>query len=139
MKLKNSNCDETQKIKFWWNSRNQMVIKLKNINCDKTQKLKLWPNFKKKNSNCDKAKNVIGTKLKKSNCEKIIELWQNLSCDKTQIVSKLKKSKFEKKSNCDKTQKLHLKQNSKTQIVTKLKKTKIVTKLELWQISIYEI
>ena len=33
MKLKNSNCDETQKT--------QIVIKLKNSNCDETQKLKL--------------------------------------------------------------------------------------------------
>ena len=40
IKLKNSNCDETQKLILRYNS-NQIVIKL-NSNCDKVQKLKLW-------------------------------------------------------------------------------------------------
>ena len=35
MKLKNLNCDETQKLK---NLQTQSVMKLKNSNCDKTQK-----------------------------------------------------------------------------------------------------
>ena len=35
VKLKNSNCDETQKIKLGWNS-----------NSDETQKLILWGNSK---------------------------------------------------------------------------------------------
>ena len=41
MKLKNYNCDETQKLKWRQNSKTQMVTKLKNSICDKTQKLKL--------------------------------------------------------------------------------------------------
>ena len=36
MKLKNSNCGETQKIKW-----GEMEMKLKNPNCDETKKLKL--------------------------------------------------------------------------------------------------
>ena len=68
MKLKNSNCDESQKIKFRWNSKTQIVIKLKNSNCDATQKRKLWWN----------SKTQIVMKLKNSNC------------DNTQIVTKLK-------------------------------------------------
>ena len=54
----NSNCDETQKLKLWQNSKTQtvtkcditqklqIVTKLKNSNYDKTQKLKLWQNSK---------------------------------------------------------------------------------------------
>ena len=41
-KLKNLNCDETQKLKLWWNLKR-----------DETQKLKLWWNSKK--SNCDET------------------------------------------------------------------------------------
>ena len=43
-------------------------------------------------------------------------------------------------SNFDKTQELKIWQNSKTQIVKKKKnsKTQVVTKLEIWQILIYE-
>ena len=47
-KLKNSNCDKTQKHKLW---QTQIVT-----NCDKTQKFKLWPIqivTKLKNSNAD--------------------------------------------------------------------------------------
>ena len=53
MKLKNWNCDESQKLKLGWNSNcdeTQIVIKLKNSDCDKTQKLALWWN-----SNFDKT------------------------------------------------------------------------------------
>ena len=39
-KLKNSNCDKTQKLKLLSNSKTQIVRKLKNPNGDKTQKLK---------------------------------------------------------------------------------------------------
>ena len=39
MKLKNSNCDETQKLKMRSNSKTLIVIKLKNSKCDETQKL----------------------------------------------------------------------------------------------------
>ena len=59
--LKNFNCDKTQKIKFWQYSKTQIVTKLKNTNTDKTQKLKLWQN----------SKNLIVTKLKNSNCDQI--------------------------------------------------------------------
>ena len=84
-KLKNSNfvkntiCDETQivmKIKLWWNSKMQIVMKLKKTwiftkpkqsNCDKTQmtKLKIW-----QNSNCDKTQN-LNDKTEK------LKVWQN--------------------------------------------------------------
>ena len=44
MKLKNSNCDKTQKLKLWWNletqmwwnSKTQIVMKFKNSNCEVT-------------------------------------------------------------------------------------------------------
>ena len=59
----------------------QIVLKLKNLNCDETQKFKLWSNLRKikakvwQNRNCDKTQ--IVTKVKS---------WQNSNCDKTQIV-----------------------------------------------------
>ena len=113
----NSNCDETQKLILWWNWKHlncdkiqivtkfktQIVMKLKNSNGDKTQKLKLWQDSKTQMSKKNLKKNHIVTKLKNSK-------WQNLSCDKTQIVTKLK---FGQKSSCDKTQ--------------------IVTKIKLWR------
>ena len=51
---------------------------------------------------------------------------KKVATQKTQIVTKFKKktqivTKQKKNSNCDKTQKLELWQNSKTHIVTKLK------------------
>jgi hypothetical protein len=51
MKLKNSNCDEIEKLKLWWNSKTEIVTKLK---------LKLLQN----------SKTQIVTKLKNSNCDK---------------------------------------------------------------------
>ena len=90
MIFKNSNCDETQKPKLWWNLKTQKVMKLKNSNCDEIQKLIV---IKLKNSNCDKtwklklwwnAKTQIAIKL------------NNSKCDHIQIVTKLKNS------NCDK-------------------------------------
>ena len=85
-KLKNSNRDKTQKPNLRQNSKVQMVTKFNNKKCDKNQKLKLWLNSKtqivtknvtrQNNSTCDKnSKTQIVTKLKKSN-------W-----DKTQIVT----------------------------------------------------
>ena len=41
MKLKNSNRDETQKLKLWWNSDIQMVLNLLNSNCDETKKTQI--------------------------------------------------------------------------------------------------
>ena len=76
-------------------------------------KLDLW-----QNSNCDKT--WIVTKLK---------LWQNWKCEeKTQMWQNSIATKLEN-SNDVKTQKLKWWQNSKTQIMTKL---------EIWQISISE-
>ena len=73
-KLKNSNCDKTQKLKLRPNTKILNVTKFKNSNCDKTKK-----------ENCDKTQN--------SNCDKTqkLKLQQNL---KTQIVTKLKKSEL---------------------------------------------
>ena len=78
-------------------------------------------------------------KLKKSNCDET---------QKTQMVTKLRKSNFDEKQIVTKPQSV---MKLKTQNVTKLKllqnskpklwqnsKIQIVTKLELWKISIYE-
>ena len=63
---RNSNCDKTQKLKLWPNSKTWIVTKqnkiffltkLENLICDKTQKLKLWQN----------SRTEIVTKLKKLN------------------------------------------------------------------------
>ena len=85
-KTQNSNCDKP-KQKVWQNSKTKIVTKLKNSNSDQTQKLKLWRFFgiKLKKSICDKIqkikywqnsktqiatkKNQIVTKLKNSNCD----------------------------------------------------------------------
>ena len=77
MKLKNSNCDETKNLKFWWNPKTQIVMELKNSNCDESQKVKLWWNSKK--SICDETWKL--------------QLWCN---SKTHIVIKLKNSNFDK-------------------------------------------
>ena len=69
------------------------MTKLKNSNCDKTQKLKLRPNTKVlnvttfKNSNCDKIKKKNCDNTQNSNCDKTqkLKLRQN---SKTQIVEK---------------------------------------------------
>ena len=81
MKLKNSNCDKTQKLKLWlnskthiviklelwWNSKTEIVIKLKTLKGNKTKK-------KVKNS-----KAQVQTKLNNSNCDKTqkLKLWQD--------------------------------------------------------------
>ena len=46
MILKNSNGDETQKLKFGQNSKTQIMTKLKNSNCNETKKLKWRQNLK---------------------------------------------------------------------------------------------
>ena len=61
-KTKNLNCDETWKLKLWWNSKTLVVIKLKISNSDEIQKIKFWWNsktlmMKLKNSNCNEAQN----------------------------------------------------------------------------------
>ena len=88
MKLKNSNCDETQKL---------IVMKPENSSCDETWKLKLWWNLK--------TQIVIEKKTQNSNSEKLknLKMWQQVktsNCDKTQIVTKLNNLK------CDQTQKI---------------------------------
>ena len=76
-KLKKSNCDKTQKIKLWQNSKNQIVTKLKN-QIVTTQKLKSWQN----------SKTEIVTKLKNSNGDKTKK--KNY-CDKTKKLKLLQK------------------------------------------------
>ena len=67
MKPNNSNSDETQEFKFWWNSKKYLVA---NSTGDNTQK-----------SNYDKTqKTKILTKLKNSYCVNF-KLWQNSNCD----------------------------------------------------------
>ena len=97
-KLKNSNCDKTQKLKFWQSSKTETLTELKNSNCDKTQtviklknsklntikQLKLWQNYKKK-----KWQNFETQIVKEKN-------------SRTQIVKKIEKP------NCYKTSKLIL-------------------------------
>ena len=91
----NSNCDETQKLILWWNSKTEIV------------KLKTQMETKLKNSICDNSKTQIVTELK---------VWK-----KTLIVTKLKtwrkKLKMWQNSDCDKPQELKLWKNSKTQNV----------------------
>ena len=59
-KLKNSNCDKTQKLKLIPNTKILNVTKFKNSNCVKTKK-----------ESCDKIQNLNCDKTKKnSNCDK---------------------------------------------------------------------
>ena len=119
MKLKNSNCGETQKLKLGWNSQTQIVMKL-NTKIVIKKKMKSWWNLKTQIVMKLKTKDVI--KLKISNLMKL----------KTQIVMKLKTHIVIKlkSSNWDETK--------KTQVVIKLKQIKwwqtsrrqIVTKLK---------
>ena len=88
--LKNSNCNKTYIY---------LSTKL-NSSCEKMQKLKLWQNLIHILTNFDQTK--------------IVRKLKNLSCDKTQMVTKLKIS------NGDKAQKLKLWQNQNIQIATKL-------------------
>ena len=74
-KLKNSNCDKTQKLKLWQNSKTWIVTKLKKSNCDKNQKLKWGQN----------SKTEFATKLKNWNCDQTqkLKLQQYQNCKKT--------------------------------------------------------
>ena len=69
-KLKNSNCDKAQILKWGKNSKTQIVTKLQNSECDETQKFLEWQ--KLKNSNCDKTQFM--TKPKNSNSDKTLQL-----------------------------------------------------------------
>ena len=100
-KLKNktlwqhSNCDKSQHLKMWQNSKTQIMTKLKKPYCDKTQKHKLWQNSA--TQIVTKLKTQIVTKQKRlSKKTWKIQLWTKLkkilNCDKTkkkQIVTKL--------------------------------------------------
>ena len=99
----NSNCDKTQKLILWQNSKIQIVTKLKNISCYKTKKLKLWPN----------SKTQIVTKFGSDSCDRSDSSDQNDSCDRSDS-SDISDKKFCNfffffSLSCDKTQ---------TQIVT---------------------
>ena len=85
-KTQNSNCDKP-KQKVWQNSKTKIVTKLKNSNSDQTQKLKLWRFFgiKLKKSICDKIQKIKYWQNSKTQiATKKIKLWQN---SKTQIVT----------------------------------------------------
>ena len=91
MKLKKLNCDETQKIKFWWNSKTQIVVKLK----------KNPVVMKLKYSNGDKkSKTQIVTKLKnsKGDITQKLKLWKKRKTQKYDFLSKLK---LWQNKNCD--------------------------------------
>ena len=86
-KLKNSNCDKTQKLKFWQNSKTQIVTKLKKHFFNKIQKLKLWQYSKTqivtklKNSNCDKTQFMKKkTTLKGPFSKNNLTPWQRMRC-----------------------------------------------------------
>ena len=99
------NCEETQKLKVWENSKSAILTKLKNSNCDKAQKLRLWQNF---NLNSYKPQKLKLWKMQKQ------KLWQNSTL------------KLWLNSNIDKTKKkLKQKTKQKSKIVIKLK-------LKLW-------
>ena len=97
-KLKNLNCDKTQKNNYFW----------QNPNCYQSEQLKMW-----QISSYDKTQ--IVTKL---------NLWQNSITQHTHYSNYDKTQKLKlwqlKKQNCDQTEKLKLWQNSKNQIVTTL-------------------
>ena len=150
MKLKNFYCDKTQNLKWWQNSKTQIMTKLKlwekklkklkcdNSNCDKTWELKWWQTSKlkfwqySKTQIVSKAQIVMKLKLwwnsrtkklkKKLKCE---EKNSNSKCDKTQIVTKLESLNYDKTQYLDfeKTQKLKLWQNLKYEKFQFMKKT----------------
>ena len=80
-KLRDSNCDKTQKLKLWQNSKTHIVTKVKvwqNSNGDKNQIVKK----KSKATQCDKTQTVTTQIVTK------FMLWQNSNGDKNQILKK---------------------------------------------------
>ena len=75
-KLKKTNGDKTLKLKWWQNSKAQIVTKLKKTQIITKSATKLNVTILK-NSNCDKTQNSI--------CDKT----ENPNCDKTWIMTKL--------------------------------------------------
>ena len=67
MKLKNSYCDDNQKLELWWKSETIKKTILKNSNWDKS-----WIVTKLKISNCDESQisNQDKSKKKKINCDR---------------------------------------------------------------------
>ena len=61
-KLKNSNCDKTQKNKLWQNLKDQIVTKLKNSNCEE----------KKRRKKCDNSKTHIVMVIKMTVVTKVV-------------------------------------------------------------------
>ena len=105
-KSRTSNCDKTQQLKLWQNSKTWIMKKLKNSYCYKTQKPKFWQN----------SKTQILTKLK---------LWQKniyiYKGKKTQIVTKTQKLEQNSenngdKSNCAKLQKNYFEKTQKPKL-----------------------
>ena len=103
--IKKSNYDKTQKFNLGQYSKTQIVTKLKNSNWYKTQKLELCEEEKTliviklktlnvtklKNSYCENSKcNFFFTKLKNSNSEKKLKLWQMTNILGKGIFSKRK-------------------------------------------------
>ena len=83
------------KLKKWQNSRTQNVTKLKNSKCDNAQKLKMRPNSKTQKFNKTKKKYIYNKtkelKLWQNVLAKIVTKLRNWNCDKTH------KLKFSKK------------------------------------------
>ena len=78
------------KLKFKQNfQQTEIVTKLKNLNCDKTQKLILWQNSKTQIGT--KLKTEIVNKLKNSNCDstQIVGKLKNSNCDNTFFSKKM--------------------------------------------------
>ena len=75
-KLKNSNCDKTQKLKLWPNSKTETETKHKNFKCDEIPKTKFVTKLTKKKLWQNSTQLV--TKLKNSYCDKTwkLKLWQ---------------------------------------------------------------
>ena len=90
---------------MWWNSKTQIVMKLKNSNCDETQKLQFWqtPKFKLwQNSNTQIVTIQILKLRKKLDFDKMqnLKLWQTKNPKlllNSNIDSNLDKSQFMKK------------------------------------------
>ena len=131
MKLKKSSCDETPKLKFRWNSKTQIVMKL-NLKCWQNSKIQSVTKFK--NSNCDKTWKLKFWKTQIVNKLKLWEKNHNLKCDKTQIVTKLENSDYDKlkNSNWDITAKFKLCQKPKLWLNSNCdkKKNEILMKLK---------
>ena len=121
IKLKNLKREKIQKLILCWNLKTQMVTKLKKSNCDKTQKLRLWQNSKK--SKCDKTWKLKQSNYDKTQVVTKLKLWQKSNFDKNQNVTKIKlwsKNKetnsMGQKSNCEKTQEFKVWQISKPKL-----------------------